>query len=247
MDLKVIEFDSKIYELKVSIRDYIAIYQLGLIERLSSFPSTIDYLSLCNILFRRYDLDEDSLFDVMDYLVELDINLFLKELLKDSGLFNESESDESQDEMDQDVIPFEQQLDSMLKDCLSFGMSVETFYSMTFKEIRLFIEGVHQKLEMDRKDRTVFDYLLAQLITAGTSTALGGKPFPEYDKYYAGIVGESTEAEMILEGYAVDMLGNKTPIYKPVVDTENDKARANLLAIAEQQKINRMNKDGVVE
>lgn len=240
--MKIVEFNNNIFELKISIGDYIAIYQLGLIERLSTYPSTVDYLSFCNILLRRYHLDEDDLYDFMDYLTEnFNINLFLQELLKDGGLLQEVE--EEVEEVEEEV-KFEDQLDNMLKDCLAFGMDVNTFYSMTFKEVKLFIEGIQQRTEMERRDRSMFDYLLANLITTGTGIVLGGKTsFPSYDDYYGPILGEEHQTEMELEGYATDDLGNKTPIYKPKFDADKDMARKELMAIAQQQKINSLQKE----
>lgn len=239
--MKVVEFETKIYELKISIGDYVAIHQLGLIDRLSTYPSTVDYLTLCSILLRKYNLEEDQLYDFMDYLTEeFNINLFLQELLKDGGLLQEQTEEVQQ----QEETTFEDQLDVMLKDCLAFGMDVDTFYSMTFKEVTLFIEGVKQRTEMERKDRAMFDYLLANLITTGTGIVLGGKAsFPTYEEYYADIFGEEVKTEKVLEGYAIDDLGNKIPIYKPVVEAGKDKARAELLAIAQQQKINSLQKE----
>lgn len=239
--MKVIEYDTKIYELKISIADYVAIYQLGLIDRLSTYPSTVDYLSLCSILLRRYNLDEEQLYDFMDFLVDqFNINIFLKELLRDSGLY-ENNSDQVEE---QEEIPFEEQLDSMLKDCLAYGLSIDTFYSMTFKEVKLFIEGTRSRIDLERKDKAMFDYLLANLITTGTGIILGSKaPFPKYEEYYASIFGEESQEEMELEGFVTDDLGNKTPIYKHKFDASTDLARAELLAIAQQQKISSLQKE----
>lgn len=249
--MKVIEYNSKIYYLKISIGDYIAIDQLNLVERLS-YPSTIDYLTLCSILLNKYDFNEDELCDFMDYITEeYEMGEFLKELLLDSGIIennlkqenNSEESTEKEDQVDVDVT-FEEQLDSMLKDCLAYGMSVDTFYSMTFKEVKLFIEGIKQRNDVEMRNKSILDYLLANLITTGTGIILGGNgAYPEYEEYYARLFGDEVQEEMILEGYATDELGNKTPVYKKKYNQETDKARAEMMAIAQQSKLNTMQKE----
>ena len=254
--MKVIEYESKIYHLKLSVSDYIAIQQLGIVERLSTYPSIVDYLSLCSILMGKYNFDEEELYDFIDYILEeYDINHFLEELLIDSGIVEEpqekkqtqqtQQKEQQKNTVEEKEMTFEEQLDSMLKDCLAFGMDVNTFYSMTFKEIRLFIEGVQQRTEMERKDKAMFDYLLANLITTGTGIVLGGKmSFPTYEEYYGKALGEvDVEEELILEGYATDDLGQQTPIYKHKFDANKDIARMELLAIAQQQKLNTLQKE----
>lgn len=249
--MKVIEYNSKIYSLKISIGDYIAIDQLNLVERLSC-PSTIDYLTLCSILMNKYDFNEDELCDFMDYITEeYEINEFLKELLLDSGIIEnnseqENNSEESTEKKDQDDVDvtFEEQLDSMLKDCLAYGMSINTFYSMTFKEVKLFIEGIKQRNDVEMRNKSILDYLLANLITTGTGIILGGNgSYPEYEEYYARLFGDEVQEEMVLEGYATDELGNKTPVYKKKYNQETDKARAEMMAIAQQSKLNTMQKE----
>ena len=254
--MKVIEYNSKIYHLKLSIADYIAIQQLGLIERLSSYASIVDYLTLCSILMQKYNFDEDALCDFMDYITEeYNINEFLEELMIDSGIIEKNKESSSKQEetsiqsnIEEDVpTTFEEQIRPMLRDCLSFGMDVDTFYSMTITEIRTFIEGVQQRTEMERKDRAMFDYLLANLITTGTSIVLGAKTsFPSYDEYYGRALGEvesEEEEELVLEGYAVDDLGQKTAVYKRQLDASKDIARMELLALAQQQKMNSLQKE----
>ena len=255
--MKVIEYNCKIYHLKLSIGDYIAIQQLGLIERLSTYPSMVDYLTLCSILMQKYDFDEDALCDFMDYIIdEYDINEFLEELMIDSGIMEDSkESEESSSKQEESSIEyskedipttFEEQIRPMLRDCLAYGMDVDTFYSMTIKEIRTFCEGIKERTEAERRDRNMFDYLLANLITTGTSIILGSKAsYPSYDEYYGKMFGdvESEEEELVLEGYATDDLGQQTAIYKRKLDANKDIARMELLALAQQQKMSSLQKE----
>ena len=255
--MKVVEYNSKIYYLKLSVKDYIAIKQLGIIERLSTYPSTVDYLSLCSILMNKYNFSEDDLYEFMDFVTEeYDMNTFLEELLIDSGIVsndnnsNSSKSDTTSIECnkEQEQLTFEKQLDFMLKDCLAYGMNVDTFYDMTFHEIQLFIEGVVERRDADSHDKTMFDYLLANLITLGTGIAFGSKAsFPSYEDYYGKMLGnvnnQTNEDDMVLEGYATDELGNKTPIYKRKLDVNRDIARMELLALAQQQKLNSLQKE----
>jgi hypothetical protein len=255
--MKVIEYNSKIYHLKLSIGDYIAIQQLGLIERLSTYPSIVDYLTLCSILMQKYDFDEDALCDFMDYLTdEYDINDFLEELMIDSGIIEDSEdSSESSHKQEESSIEyreeespatFEEQIRPMLRDCLAYGMNVDTFYSMTIKEIRTFCEGIKERVDAERRDRAMFDYLLANLITTGTGIVLGSKAqYPSYEDYYGEIFGdvESSSEEMVLEGYATDDIGQQTAVYKRKLDANKDLARMELLAIAQQQKVNSLQKE----
>ena len=191
--MKVVEYNSKIYYLKLSVKDYIAIKQLGIIERLSTYPSTVDYLSLCSILMNKYHFSEDDLYEFMDFITEeYDMNTFLEELLIDSGIVSNdnsnsssSKSDTASIECNKEQLTFEKQLDFMLKNCLSYGMDIDTFYDMTFREIQLFIEGVVERRDADSRDKTMFDYLLANLITLGTGIAFGSKTsFPSYEDYY---------------------------------------------------------------
>lgn len=245
IEVKIIEYESKIYSLKISIGDYIAIDQLNLIDRLSTYPSTVDYLTLCSILMNKYDFNEEQLFDFMDYITdEYNINLFLRELLIDSGILgNEPDQEESTESTDEQST-FEEQLNSMLKDCLAFGLDVDTFYSMSFKEVRLFIDGIKERNQIELQNRSMMDYLLANLITTGTGIVLGSKAeFPKYEEYYGSIFGEEIQEDKVLEGYATDTLGNKTPVYKKKFDAENDLARAEMLAIAQQQQLNKIQKE----
>ena len=254
--MKVVEYNSKIYYLKLSVKDYIAIKQLGIIERISTFPSTVDYLSLCSILMNKYDFSEDDLYEFMDFITEeYDMNTFLEELLIDSGIVSNDDSNSSKSDTtsiecnkEQEQLTFEEQLDFMLKNCLSYGMNVDTFYDMTFHEIQLFIEGVVERRDADSRDKTMFDYLLANLITLGTGIAFGSKAsFPSYEDYYGKILGnvnnQTNEDDMVLEGYATDELGNKTPIYKRKLDANRDIARMELLTLAQQQKLNSLQKE----
>ena len=254
--MKVVEYNSKIYYLKLSVKDYIAIKQLGIIERLSTYPSTVDYLSLCSILMNKYNFSEDDLYEFMDFITEqYDMNTFLEELLIDSGIVSNDDSNSSKSDTtsiecnkEQEQLTFEEQLDFMLKNCLSYGMNVDTFYDMTFHEIQLFIEGVVERRDADSRDKTMFDYLLANLITLGTGIAFGSKAsFPSYEDYYGKILGnvnnQTNEDDMVLEGYATDELGNKTPIYKRKLNANRDIARMELLALAQQQKINSLQKE----
>ena len=254
--MKVVEYNSKIYYLKLSVKDYIAIKQLGIIERLSTYPSTVDYLSLCSILMNKYDFSEDDLYEFIDFITEeYDMNIFLEELLIDSGIVSNDDSNSSKSDTtsiecnkEQEQLTFEKQLDFMLKNCLSYGMNVDTFYDMTFHEIQLFIEGVVERRDADSRDKTMFDYLLANLITLGTGIAFGSKAsFPSYEDYYGKMLGnvnnQTNEDDMILEGYATDELGNKTPIYKRKLDANRDIARMELLTLAQQQKLNSLQKE----
>lgn len=254
--MKVVEYNSKIYYLKLSVKDYIAIKQLGIIERLSTYPSTVDYLSLCSILMNKYNFSEDDLYEFMDFITEeYDMNIFLEELLIDSGIVSNDNSNSSKSDTtsiecnkEQEQLTFEKQLDFMLKNCLSYGMNIDTFYDMTFHEIQLFIEGVVERRDADSRDKTMFDYLLANLITLGTGIAFGSKTsFPSYEDYYGKMLGnvnnQTNEDNMVLEGYATDELGNKTPIYKRKLDTNRDIARMELLTLAQQQKLNSLQKE----
>lgn len=256
--MKVVEYNSKIYYLKLSVKDYIAIKQLGIIERLSTYPSTVVYLSLCSILMNKYNFSEDDLYEFMDFITEeYDMNNFLEELLIDSGIVsndnsndnsNSSKSDTTSIECNKEQLTFEEQLDFMLKNCLAYGMDVDTFYDMTFHEIQLFIEGVVERRDADSRDKTMFDYLLANLITLGTGIAFGSKAsFPSYEDYYGKMLGnvnnQTNEDDMVLEGYATDELGNKTPIYKRKLDANRDIARMELLTLAQQQKLNSLQKE----
>lgn len=253
--MKVIEYESKIYHLKLSIGDYIAIQQLGLVERLSTYPSMVDYLTLCSILMGRYNFDEEELYDFIDYITEeYEINDFLEELLIDSGIieksqYNQLEKEEqpqqSNDTVEEKEMTFEEQLDDMLQDCLGFGLSVDMFYSMTFKEVKLFIQGIQKHTEREQQDKAMFDYLLANLITIGTGVVLGGKTsFPTYEEYYGKVFGEtSADDDLELEGYVTDDLGQQTAIYKHKFDANKDMARMELLAIAQQQKLNSLQKE----
>ena len=254
--MKVVEYNSKIYYLKLSVKDYIAIKQLCIIERLSTYPSTVDYLSLCSILMNKYNFSEDDLYEFMDFITEeYDMNTFLEELLIDSGIVSNDDSNSSKSDTtsiecnkEQEQLTFEEQLDFMLKNCLSYGMNVDTFYDMTFHEIQLFIEGVVERRDADSRDKTMFDYLLANLITLGTGIAFGSKAsFPSYEDYYGKMLGnvnnQTNEDNMVLEGYATDELGNKTPIYKRKVNANRDIARMELLALAQQQKLNSLQKE----
>ena len=254
--MKVVEYNSKIYYLKLSVKDYIAIKQLGIIERLSTYPSTVDYLSLCSILMNKYNFSEDDLYEFMDFITEeYDMNIFLEELLIDSGIVSNDDSNSSKSDTtsiecnkEQEQLTFEKQLDFMLKNCLSYGMDIDTFYDMTFHEIQLFIEGVVERRDADSRDKTMFDYLLANLITLGTGIAFGSKvSFPSYEDYYGKMLGnvnnQTNEDDMVLEGYATDELGNKTPIYKRKLDVNRDIARMELLALAQQQKLNSLQKE----
>ena len=254
--MKVVEYNSKIYYLKLSVKDYIAIKQLGIIERLSTYPSTVDYLSLCSILMNKHNFSEDDLYEFMDFITEeYDMNTFLEELLIDSGIVSNDDSNSSKSDTtsiecnkEQEQLTFEEQLDFMLKNCLSYGMNVDTFYDMTFHEIQLFIEGVVERRDADSRDKTMFDYLLANLITLGTGIAFGSKAsFPSYEDYYGNMLGnvnnQTNEDDMVLEGYATDELGNKTPIYKRKLNANRDIARMELLTLAQQQRLNSLQKE----
>lgn len=265
--MKVLEYNNKIYYLKLSVKQYIAIHQLGLIERLAEYPTTLDYLSICNILMSEYEFNEDEIYDFMDYVVEeYDINSLLAELLIDSGIMGEnkgntevleeSESNLSDDELEHDTgdsMTFDEQLQMLMQDCLGYGMDIDTFYSMTLKEIELYVEGVKKKINRENHDRATLDYALANLITIGTGIVLGSKSeFPKFEDYYGKMFGEEykeNEEDLVLEGYA----DGSVPVYRKKIDNvEDDLFRKQLLAVAQVSKAQSIQKqtnigDGVME
>ena len=264
--MKVLEYNNKIYYLKLSVKQYIAIHQLGIVERLASYPTTLDYISICNILMNDYNFNEDELYDFMDFIVEeYDINSLLAELLIDSGIakkqddteaLEESESNLSDDEIEHDTsdyMTFDEQLQILMQDCLGYGMDIDTFYSMTLKEIELYVEGVKKKINRENHDKAMLDYALANLITTGTGIVLGSKSeFPKFEDYYGKMLGEEykeNEEDLVLEGYA----DGSVPVYRKKIDNvEDDLFRKQLLAVAQVSKAQSIQKqtnigDGVME
>lgn len=246
--MKVIYYNNKIYYLKLSIKKYIAINQLGLIERMANYPTTLDYLELCSIIMDEYNFSEDDLCDFMDYIVdEHGMAILLEELLIDCGLVsnNDDITDEvcestniSNDDVN-DVKTTEKgqltdNVNQLLKECLGFGMDVETFYNMTINEVNLYLEGISMRIKTERQTQAYFDYTLASLITKGTGMVLGGKgKFPTFDKVYSEILDEQSDEELVLEGYADGI----HPVYQRKVDVEHDTARQQLIAIATHNQI----------
>lgn len=257
--MKVLEYNNKIYYLKLSVKQYIAIHQLGLIERLAEYPTTLDYLSICNILMSEYEFNEDEIYDFMDYIVEeYDIHKLIEELLIDSGIMGEnkgntevleeSESNLSDDDLERhtDVsMTFEEELHPLMRDCLACGMDIDTFYSMTLKELEIYIEGIKEKIKRENHDRATLDYALANLITIGTGVVLGGKSqFPSYDDYYGGMFGDNqvNEEDLVLEGYA----DGTVPVYRRKIDNvEDDIVRQQLLALAMVSKAQSIQKNNI--
>lgn len=246
--MKVIEYNDRIYYLKLSIKNYIAIHQLGLIERLANMPTTLDYVSLCSIIMDEYNFNSDELYDFMDFITEeYDMYVLLEELLLDSGIISENKGDTEALEVSEEnytsereetlvdaPIEFMEQIKPLMSDCLAYGMDVDTFYNMTLKEIEIYSDGMKEKVKRENHDRAMFDYALANLITIGTSRILGGKgQFPTFDKYYGEMLGEKEEVNMddlVLEGYA-----DGVPVYHK--KTEDDVARKQFLAIVEQNRL----------
>lgn len=254
--MKVIYFNNQTYYLKISIKKFIAINQLGLIEKMAYFPTTLDYLQLCSIIVDEYGFNEDELYDFMDFIVEdYGMSILLEELLIDSGLASNNdditdEVCESTNTSNNDINDvkttenhqFVDDVDLLLRDCLAFGMDVETFYNMSLKEVNLFILGIQQKQKNEQQTQAYFDYTLASLITRGTSTVLGGKgKFPKFEEVYSSILGEQSDDELVLEGYADGV----TPVYQRKVDVEHDDFRKQLIAIqAHNQIVKTMRGDG---
>ena len=241
MEMKVIEFNNKIYYLKLTIKKYLAVNQLGVIERLAVMPSITDYLTLLNIIME--DLDEEMLYDLMDYINDnYGFNQLLNELLIDCGLISDGVSDNSNNRINNtnetekrdvdDATMFQRQLDDMLKACLAYGMDVDTFYNLTFHEVQLFIESVNERRKNEINDRAMMDYMLASLITSGHGSVLGGGKFPTYEDFYEKVLNNQGQDEMVLEGYAYnEMLDKEVPVYKPRGNDE--KAKHDLIQLAQ--------------
>ena len=192
----------KVYYPKLTIRAILTLTELygnplaPLMERIPKLSDLVFILSLC---LAEYNLSDDTIYeliDTVDNLSELILALYVE-----SGLINQDDNqDEAHDDVQSDTandeqpsdVDFKQQIDVLLEQCMSIGMTEKDFYDSTFKQVQRYAESYNNREKAKMKEQAFFDYQLANMI--GTSVARlfsNDVQYPSINEAYPGIFDDT--------------------------------------------------------
>lgn len=196
----------KVYYPRLTIRATLTLTELygnplaPLMERMPKLADLIFIFSLC---LAEYSLSDDTIYDIVDTIDNL--SELILALYMESGLINQ---DDNQDEVHDDVqsdtadneqpldVDVKQQIDELLEQCMSIGMTEKDFYDSTFKQVKRYAESYTAREKAKMQEKAFFDYQLANMI--GTSVARlfsNDVQYPSIDEAYPGIFNDTNNKE----------------------------------------------------
>ena len=194
----------KVFYPRLTIRATLTLTELygnplaPLMERMPKMADLVFIFSLC---LAEYHLSDDKIYDIVDTvdnLSELILSLYVE-----SGLINQDDNkDEAHDDVQSDTADDEQpsdvkqQIDELLEQCMSIGMTEKDFYNSTFKQVKRYAESYTTREKAKMQEQAFFDYQLANMI--GTSVARlfsNDVQYPSIEEAYAGIFDDTDNKE----------------------------------------------------
>lgn len=186
----------KVFYPRLTIRATLTLTELygnplaPLMERIPKISDMVFIFSLC---LAEYNLSDDKIYDIVDTVDNL-AQLIL-ELYIESGLINQDDNqDEAHDDVQSDTadddkqIDVKEQIDDLLQQCMSIGMTEKDFYDSTFKQVKRYAESYSNREKAKMQEQAFFDYQLANII--GTSVARlfsNDVQYPGIEEVYPGI------------------------------------------------------------
>ena len=205
----------KVYYPKLSIRGCLTLDKLygDVTAPLMSYMSMETQVLIVSLSLQHCHLTEDELYDLID-TVE-DLNSLILELYSEGGLIslgeqeNVSEGDsESHSTTSDEPITFESQMNELLVQCMSIGMTEEDFYGSTIKQVTRYIEAYQKQQENQLQEKAYFDYQLANLIGMSVARLLSkDAKYPTFEKAYP-FVNKDAKAE-VNEEWEMEVQHNK--------------------------------------
>ena len=197
----------KVFYPRMTIRSILTLTELygnplqPLTNRIPKLADLVFILSLC---LAEYDLCDDKIYDIVDTvdnLSELIVQLYIE-----SGLINQDdtqeetvEQEDTNNESDNEQpleVDIKQQIDELLEQCMSIGMSESDFYNSTFKQVKRYAESYNNREKAKMKEQAFFDYQLANMI--GTSVARlfsNDVQYPRIEEVYPGIFDDNNTSQ----------------------------------------------------
>ena len=196
----------KVFYPRLTIRATLTLTELygnplqPLANRIPKMSDLVFILSLC---LAEYNLSDDKIYDIIDTVDNLP-ELIL-ELYVESGLINQDDNkDKAHDDVQSDTadneqpldVDVKQQIDELLEQCMSIGMTEKDFYGSTFKQVKRYAESYTTREKLKMQEQAFFDYQLANMI--GTSVARlfsNDVQYPSIDEAYPGIFNDTNNKE----------------------------------------------------
>lgn len=192
----------KVFYPRLTIRATLTLTELygnplaPLMERIPKLADLIFVFSLC---LAEYNLSDDKIYDIIDTVDNL--SELILALYVESGLINQDDNkDEAHDDVQSDTtddeqpleVDVKQQIDELLEQCMSIGMTEKDFYDSTFKQVKRYAESYTTREKAKMQEQAFFDYQLANMI--GTSVARlfsNDVQYPTIEEAYAGIFDDT--------------------------------------------------------
>ena len=182
----------KVYYPKLSIRACLTLDKLygDVTAPLLSYMSLETQVLIISLSLQHCHLTEDELYEIMDSVE--DVNSLILELYSESGLITLGEQenpvqsgyDTNTGELNE-PITFESQINELLVQCMSIGMTEEEFYGSTIKQVTRYIEAYQKQQENQLQEKAFFDYQLANLIGMSVARLLSkDAKYPTFEKAY---------------------------------------------------------------
>ena len=144
-----------------------------------------------------------------------DVNSLILELYSEGGLITlgeqenpvQSDSDRNTGELNE-PITFESQINELLVQCMSIGMTEEDFYNSTLAQVTRYVESYNKQQENQLQEKAYFDYQLANLIGMSVARLLSkDAKYPTFEKAYP-FVNKDAKAE-VNEEWEMEVQHNK--------------------------------------
>lgn len=151
-------------------------------------PKLEDLVFIFSLSLDRYDLDEDTIYDLIDDVDDL-FSLILR-LYEESGLINQDEEQnatQSDNESVEPTIPqtFEGMCQDMIVQCMSIGLSRQEFYDLTLKEVTQYADSYKQRQQTELETMAFFSWQTANLVGLSVARLLSKDAnYPSLDEAY---------------------------------------------------------------
>lgn len=168
-------------------------------------PKLSDLVFIFSLCLAEYNLSDDKIYDIVDTVDNL--SELILALYVESGLINQDDNkDEAHDDVQSDTaddeqpleVDVKQQIDDLLQQCMSIGMTESDFYDSTFKQVKRYAESYTTRERAKMQEQAFFDYQLANMI--GTSVARlfsNDVQYPSIEEAYAGIFDDTNNKEIM--------------------------------------------------
>ena len=205
----------KVYYPKLSIRACLTLDSIfgDVTAPLLSYMSLDAQVLIVSLSLQHYNLTEDELYEIMDSVE--DVNSLILELYSEGGLISlgeqenpvQSDSNRNTGELNE-PITFESQINELLVQCMSIGMTEEDFYNSTIKQINRYVESYNKQQENQLQEKAYFDYQLANLIGMSVARLLSkDAKYPTFEKAYP-FINKDANAE-VDEDWEMEVQHNK--------------------------------------